>query len=254
MKTKFIVANWKMNPERAMEASDIASSVSKKSKKFTSVKIVICPPYIYLSDVEKSISGSKNTYLGAQDVFVGKGVSHTGEISTQMLKDIGAKYIIVGHSERRGSLDSNEVVREKLFGAIKDGFKVILCVGEKERNDHGHQYEAIKNQIESALIKFPKNLAKNLIIAYEPVWAIGKSEKEAMKPNELHEIVIFIKRVVSDLLGAKNVEKLLILYGGSVTKNNAKEILEGGNADGLLVGRESLHAENFVELIKEIRG
>jgi len=160
---------------------------------------------------------------------------------------------LVGHSERRTTLDSNEVVKEKMLGSLKEGLKVILCVGEKERNERGDHYHEIKKQIEDAIIKLPKKLIKNLIIAYEPVWAIGRSEGEAIKPDQLHEITIFIKRLISDVLGAKEVRKIKILYGGSVTKNNFKEIIEKGNVDGLLIGRESLKVENFLELIKEIK-
>jgi triosephosphate isomerase len=197
-------------------------------------------------------SSQKKISLGAQDIFVGEGMSHTGGISSEMLKNTGVKYIIVGHSEKRELGDTDEIVQEKLFGALKDGFKVILCVGEKERSESGQQYRIVQAQIESALAKLPKGFAKKIIVAYEPVWAIGKSEREAMKPEALHEMVIFIKKIMTDILGERNVKTLSILYGGSVTKGNAKEIIEQGNVDGLLVGRESLHVENFSELIQEL--
>ena len=251
-KTKLIVANWKMNPESVEEAKEIAAEIARKSRGFGSVKVIMCPPFLFLSDVAKAVSASKKIILGAQDVFIGTGAAHTGEVSAEMLKTVGVKYVIIGHSERRAVSDTDEIVREKLFGALKDGLKVILCVGEKERNEHGIQYPEIKRQFESALIKLPKKFVKNLVIAYEPIWAIGKSEKEAMQPEALHEMTIFIKRVVSDILGKSEIEKIAILYGGSVTKNNAKEIIEKGNVDGLLVGRESLKTEHFVELVKEI--
>ncbi len=250
-KGKLIVANWKMNPESADKAKKIAAEIKKFGRKFGTSKIVICPPFVFVNEVAKVLSGSKKIVLGAQDVFIGKGVSHTGEISIEMLKSAGVKYTIVGHSERRAVSDTDEIVREKLFGALKAGLKVILCVGEKERNEHGDQYKEVKRQIESALAKLPKIFTKNLTIAYEPIWAIGKSEKEAMNGGQLHEMSIFIKRVIGDILGKKDVEKIAILYGGSVTKNNAKEIVEKGNVDGLLIGRESLKVENFVELIEE---
>ena len=250
--TKIVVANWKMNPESAGEAKDIISAINKKSKSFGTTKLVVCPPFVFLNEVSNIISSSKKILLGAQDIFVGQGVSHTGEISSEMLKSAKVKYIIVGHSERRATLDTDEIVREKLLGALNDGFKVILCVGEKERNEHGDHYIELKQQLENAINKLPKKLIKNLIVAYEPVWAIGKSDCEAIKPEQLHEITIFIKRIISDILGASEVDKVSILYGGSVTKNNAKEIIEKGNVDGLLVGRASLDVGNFVELIKEI--
>ncbi len=222
-----IVANWKMNPDTAEEAGNIASAIKKNSKNFGKTKVVLCPPFTFLNEVSNIISGSK-VYLGA-------------------------KYIIVGHSEMRGNGYTDEIVEKKLLGAVEEGFKVILCVGEKERSEHGEQFEFIKSELHSALSNFPKKLIKNLVIAYEPIWAIGKSE--AMKGEEIYEIIkinIFIKRVVSDILKIKDADDIKVLYGGSVTENNAKEITEKGKIDGLLIGRESLKVENFLELIKEI--
>ena len=250
--TKLIVANWKMNPGSAENAEKIINEIKKESKNFGDVKLIVCPPFVYLNEVSKAISGSKKVILGAQDVFVGEGVSHTGEVGVELLKKSGVKYIIVGHSERRAILDSGEVVKAKMIGSMKAGFKVILCVGEKERNEHGDHYHEIKKELEDAIVKLPKKFIKNLVIAYEPVWAIGKPENEAIKPDQLHEITIYIKRLVSDILGASEMKKVKILYGGSVTKNNFKEIVEKGNVDGLLIGRESLKVDNFVGLIKEI--
>ncbi len=244
-----IVANWKMNPDTAEEAGNIARAIKKNSKNFGKTKVVLCPPFTFLNEVSNIISGSKVS-LGAQDVFIGSGLSHTGEISSEILKNLGAKYIIVGHSEMRGNGYTDEIVEKKLLGAVEEGFKVILCVGEKERSEHGEQFEFIKSELHSALSNFPKKLIKNLVIAYEPIWAIGKSE--AMKGEEIYEINIFIKRVVSDILKIKDADDIKVLYGGSVTENNAKEITEKGKIDGLLIGRESLKVENFLELIKEI--
>lgn len=249
MATRLIVANWKMNPKTAQEAKDLISSIAKKTKNFDT-QLVICPPFIFLNEVSKVIN--KKMVLGAQDVFVGSGTSHTGEVGIDLLKKVGVKYVLVGHSERRAGTDTDTIVKEKMLGSLKEGFKVILCVGEKERNDHGDHFNEIKKQIEDALLKLPKKFIKNLVIAYEPVWAIGRPESEAIKPDQLHEITIFIKRLLSDILGAKEMPKVKILYGGSVTKNNFKEIIEKGNVDGLLVGRESLNPNNFVELIKGI--
>jgi triosephosphate isomerase len=252
MKTKLIIANWKMNPETLPEAERIASAIQKQSKHFGPVRIIVCPPALFLNSVENIFAKNKKIFLGSQDVFIGQGVSHTGEISADMLKSVGVTYVLVGHSERRALGDTHAIVREKLLGALKDGFKVILCVGDSERDEHGKQYVMIKEQLEDALMKLPKLLIKNLIIAYEPIWAIGKPESEAMKPEDLYEMTIFIKKVTGDLLGPKNVTKIPILYGGSVTQNNAKEIIEKGNVDGLLIGRESLKADHFVGLIQEI--
>ena len=253
MGNKLIIANWKMNPGSVEDAREIITEINKKTRSFGDVRLVVCPPFVFLNEVSSIISLSKKIFLGAQDIFIGQGVSHTGEVGVELLKKAGVKYIIVGHSDRRASLDSHELVKEKMLGSLKEGFKVILCVGEKERNEHGDHYHEVREQIEDAIAKLPRKFVKNLIIAYEPVWAIGRPESEAIKPDQLHEITIFIKRLISDILGEKEIKKVKILYGGSVTKNNAKEIFEKGNVDGLLIGRESLKVENFLELIGEIK-
>lgn len=253
MSTKLIIANWKMNPKSAKDAKDIITGINKHTKSFGDIKLVVCPPFIFLNEVSEVIAVSKKIVLGAQDVFVGQGVSHTGEVGMDQLKKVGVKYIIVGHSERRATLDSDEVVKNKMLGSLGAGFKTVLCIGEKERNEHGDHYHEVKRQITDAITKLPKKFIKDLVIAYEPVWAIGRPENEAIKPDQLHEIAIFIKRLLCDILGAKEMEKVKILYGGSVTKNNFKGIIEEGNVDGLLIGRESLKVENFLELIREIK-
>ena len=253
MSNKLIIANWKMNPASVEVAKEIITEINKESKHFGDVNLVVCPPFVYLNEVASVISNSKKIVLGAQDVFVGEGVSHTGEVGIKLLKKAGVEYVLIGHSERRELLDTDQIVKEKMIASMKGGLKVVLCVGEKERSEHGDHYHEVKRQIENAIIKLPKKLIKNLIIAYEPVWAIGKSEEEAIRPEQLHEITIFIKRLVNDILGPNELKKVKILYGGSVTKNNAKEIFEKGNVDGLLIGRESLKTDNFIKLIQEIK-
>lgn len=248
---KLIIANWKANPSSVEKAKSIASEIKKNNKTFKSVNLVVCPPFIFLNEVSQTVGSIKSVSLGAQDVSIG--ISKTGEIGFELLKKAGVKYIIVGHSDLRSNLDTNEIVKEKMLGSLKEGFKVVLCVGEKERNEHGDHYHEIKKEIEDAITKLPRKFSKNLIIAYEPIWAIGKAENDAIKPEQLHEITIFIKRLISDILGPKEVSKIKILYGGSVTKNNFKDIIEKGNVDGLLIGRESLKIDNFIKLLQEIK-
>lgn len=251
-KTKIVVANWKMNPDSAEEAKKIALEIKDASKNFGKTKLIICPPFVFLNEIQNIFARSKKILIGAQDVFAGQGASHTGEVNSVMLKNSGMKYVIVGHSEKRASGDDENIVKKKLESVLNSGMKAILCVGEKNRDEHGTQYSEVKEQIESALSKITKDLISKIIIAYEPVWAIGKTENEAMNPEQLHEMTIFIKKILNDIFGIEKAEKVQILYGGSVTKGNAKEIIEKGNVNGLLVGRESLKAKNFIELIKEI--
>jgi len=251
-KTKIIVANWKMNPESAEEAKKISFDIKESGNDFDKIKLIICPPFVFLNEIQTIFARSKKIFVGAQDVFAGQGVSHTGEVNAIMLKNSGMKYVIVGHSEKRAAGDDEMIVKKKLESVLDSGLHAIFCIGEKNRDEHGVQFNEVKGQIESALLKIPKKIISKLIVAYEPVWAIGKSENEAMKPEQLHEMTIFIKKVLSDIFGFENAEKVPILYGGSVTKGNAKEIVEKGNVDGLLIGRESLKTKNFIELIKEI--
>ena len=252
-KTKLIIANWKMNPETEIEAKDALNKIKAGLKKEKGNKVVICPPFVFIDLVKKSVGTEKEIVLGAQDVFIGQGNSHTGEVSIDMLKELGVKYVIVGHSERKAEGETDEIITKKLAGVIKNGLKVILCIGEKERNDHGDYYHEIKRQLHSSLDGVTKKSAKNIIIAYEPVWAIGKPENEALNPEKLHEMSIFIKKTLSDILGHEEAGKVLILYGGSVGKSNAKELVEGGGIDGLLIGRDSLKPENFLEIVKEVK-
>jgi len=243
-----IVANWKMNPESAEKAREIFLETKKTVKTLKNTKVVVCPPFVYLSDLEK-VNDSK-IILGAQDMFWEKSGSFTGEISSNMLKKEG--YVILGHSERRELGETEEMIAKKISSALSAGLKPILCIGEKERDVHGDYFAFLKNQIINSIGKLPKNLFKKLIIAYEPIWAIGKSEDEAMKPADIHETSLFIKKVLTDLGGKKEVLNIPILYGGSVNHNNAKEMITKGEIQGLLVGRESLLPKKFAELLKNV--
>lgn len=255
MKTtpKLIIANWKMNPDTETETKIIISEIKKGLRGKNKAKIVVCPPFVFMSLVKDLLKNDKKIVLGTQDIFVGLGNSHTGEISVEMIKDLGAKYVIIGHSERRAQGDTEEIITKKISNAFKNSIKVILCIGERERNEHGDYYHEIKNQLLAVLSGNQKKYAKNLIVAYEPIWAIGKSEAEAMNPEKLHEMTIFIRKTLSDLFGHEEALKVPVLYGGSVGTNNAKTLIEKGNIDGLLIGRESLKPNDFVEIVKQIK-
>jgi triosephosphate isomerase len=252
-KTKpLIIANWKMNPETEQEAKNILSETKEGTKNIKGLNIVVCPPIIFMDSIKKALGKSKNIFLGAQDAFVGSGSSHTGEVGLNMIKKVGAKYIIVGHSERREVEDTEEEIREKVLNILKNDLKVILCIGEKERSEHGHYYNEVKIQLTSALSGLQKKYTKNLILAYEPVWAIGNKENNALNPENLYEMAIFIKKTLNDIFGQEIAKNISILYGGSVNKNNAKDLLENGKVNGLLIGRESLNTPNFIEIIQKI--
>jgi len=249
MKNKIlIVGNWKMNPNMVEKAKEIFSETKKVAKNLKTVKVIVCPPFVYLNELEKT--ADRSFVLGAQDMFWEKTGSFTGEISSAMLKE--ESYVILGHSERRELGETDEMVAKKIISAIKANLKPILCVGEKTRDDHGEYLHFLRNQIINSLAGAPKNSLDKLVIAYEPVWAIGKSDDQAMKPGDIHETTIFIKKVLLEIFKQKKALLVPILYGGSVTHNNALEIITGGEVQGLLVGRESLNPKKFGELLKNV--
>jgi len=187
--------------------------------------------------------------MGAQDAFYKKDGAFTGEISPAMLKKEGVEYLILGHSEKRALGDTNEIINKKLKLAIDYRLRVILCVGERERDDHGEYLNFIRSELEEGLKGLNKNYFKYLIVAYEPIWAIGKNAKSSSTPEDFLEKSIFIKKVLHKLTDRSTLEKIPILYGGSVDESNALSFLQAGEADGLLVGRASLDPARFNSIL-----
>jgi len=247
IKKKILVGNWKMNPNSPEEAVNLTKEIKQKLENLKKTDVVLCPPFIFLNEVGEVLKSQKRVKLGSQDVFGGEGTSFTGEVSVDMIKNAGAEYAIVGHSERREMYETLEIVSKKVVFSLKGGLKTILCVGEEGRDEHGEFYNYVKTELEEALSKLNKKNLSKLIIAYEPTWTIGKREDEIISPENLHEMVIFIRKVLKDKFGEEGLI-VPILYGGSVSKNNAREIITRGEIDGLLIGRESLKSDNFVEI------
>jgi triosephosphate isomerase len=249
MKKKIIVGNWKMNPTTLDEAKRIYKSTKASAGKLKNVTVVACPPFIYTSAFLKSKTDS-SLAIGVQNAYFEPQGSFTGEISPLMIKDLGVKYAIIGHSERRVRGETDEMIAKKVQLLLETGIKVILCVGEKTRNEDGSHLDFIKDQIKSSLDKVNAKNIGNLLIAYEPVWAIGA--KEAMDSASIYEMTLFIKKVLSDLYGHEDAISTPVLYGGSVNFRNASEIFITGKVDGLLVGRESVNPPGFAELLKAV--
>lgn len=243
-----VVANWKMNPNTIDQAREIFKGTKEAAKDLKKTKVVVCPPFVYLSDLEKR--NASKAILGAQDMFWEKTGSFTGEISSAMLKS--ESYVILGHSERRELGETNEQVAKKISSAVKAGLSPILCIGEKERDVHGEYLHFLRKQIIESLGKLPKKFLGKLIIAYEPIWAIGKSDDQAMKPADIYETSLFIKKVLTELYEQKVAIMVPILYGGAVSYKNAREIIIQGKVSGLLVGHESLNVKRFADLLKNV--
>lgn len=238
-----------MNPSTLDEAKRIYKSTKKISDKLNSVIVVACPPFVYLSSLLNTRSES-SFVVGAQDTYFELQGAFTGEVSPTMLKDLGVSYSIVGHSEKRAKGDTDENISKKVQALLEVGINPILCVGEKVRDESGAHLDFLKDQIKNSLNKVNKKYISKLVVAYEPIWAIGA--KEAMAPALVYEMTLFIKKVLSDMYGQAEAVSTPILYGGSVNFRNAGEIFTIGKVDGLLVGRESINPPGFTELLKTI--
>ena len=238
-----------MNVSTIGDARRIARKARSLAAKLEHVQVTICPPFPFLS-VGASRSIIPAFSLGAQSCSIDSAGSHTGEVSAGMIRDIGASSVIVGHSEQRKRGDTNETVSRRAQAAIEAGMTAIVCVGEAKRDEGGSYFDDLTAQIKGSLAGISPKQAKSIVIAYEPVWAIGA--QEAMSPADIHEASLFIKKTFADLFGAEAALKAHVLYGGSVTFRNAADIITIGKVDGLLVGRESANISGFVELLKAV--
>ncbi len=247
---KLMVANWKMNPLSIKDAAGIFNGIKQTASRLSNVQTVIAPPYLYIDELSRLYKGHRISLAG-QNVFWEKEGSFTGEISSQMLKNFGVEYVIVGHSERRALGESDTEVNQKILSATKTGLTVILCIGESNRDDkNGTHLAFLTSQLKSALNGVTKSRLSNIIIAYEPIWAIGKSKEEAMKPEELHETVLFVRKIVASLFGKKSALEISILYGGSAESGNTEILLTRGMVNGLLVGHASLKVKEFSDMLR----
>lgn len=243
---KIVIGNWKMNPHKTKDAIKLHAALSKGVKGIKQVTTVFTPPYPYLPLVK----GSASLALGAQNVDVGSGPL-TGGVSLAMLTDLKVTYVIVGHSERRARGETDAHTREKVNGIIASKMNVVLCVGEKER-DHGGKYLGeVESQLTTALTDVSRSQLANIIIAYEPVWAISKGDGKGQTatPEHAHEMKLFIQKILVGKYGRAAALRVPVLYGGSVNKENVSELLRG-EVDGFLVGGASLIPDAFISILK----
>ena len=248
-KKKLVVANWKMNPATLPEARVLFARATRAGSRLENVQTVICPPFPYLGVFAHR--GTTRVRLGAQDVFWQNSARVTGEVSPEQLADLGVSHVIVGHSERRALGESDEIVAKKAVAVLKEGMRPILCIGEKERDEDGRYFETLKNQIKGSLAGIRRSDFRELVIAYEPLWAIGKSARDACQPRDIRETEIFMRKTLTDLYDSETAQAPAILYGGSVEGENTAAILSEGGVGGLLVGHKSLDAEEFSAMLKE---
>ncbi len=244
---KIVIANWKMNPTKLSDAKKIIDGTKKIAKK-TNIDVVACPPLVF----SNLLSNSKRPMLGAQNTFFEKEGAFTGEVSPLMLNSLGFSYVIVGHSERRAMGESSEVVAKKATLCLANKLSPIICIGEKERNSSAEHWQEIKWQLVDSLQGVTKLNVKKCIIAYEPVWAIGKKSVGPMAPGDVAESAIFIKKVLAEMFGSKIAEGVRIVYGGSVDAKIAKNIMLAGNVAGFLLGRASLNTKELEEIVSSV--
>lgn len=249
MANKIVIANWKMNPKTSAEAKKIFSGIHKGLAKMDGVDVAICAPTIFLPELAKLLK-SKKLSLGVQDVFYEGTGAFTGQVSPEMVKPFKVTHTILGHSERRELGESNDFVARKAHYALNKGMTVVFCIGERERTDEGDYLTFIREELEAVLKGMKRTDLKRFVIAYEPIWAIGKRAEEALDAPALYEMVLYIQKILIEQFGRAPAQKVPILYGGSVKQENAEDFIVNGGVNGLLVGGASLDIQQFLGIIK----
>jgi triosephosphate isomerase len=247
---KFIAGNWKMN--MTIETSiQLIDRLIKDLHDVKDVDIAVCPPSVYIQQISMSlIQRESSIEVGAQNVYHKPNGAFTGEISVAMLQDLGVKYVILGHSERRHILhETNEDVNLKTLAALAGNLIPIVCVGELlSEREAGTTEKVVKEQIEGSFANVSADDIKKCVIAYEPVWAIGTGK--VATPDQAEEVHVSIRNLIEKKYGKEIAQSVIIQYGGSVNDENAKEILAKPNVDGALVGGASLKPDPFVKIVK----
>lgn len=249
MRKKIIAGNWKMFNNISESQNLITKLISGLSGLSIKCEVIICPPFTALSEAGSLI---KNTplKLGAQNMHFEENGAFTGEISADMLKSVGCEYVILGHSERRTIFgESDEFINKKIIKALNSGLNPIFCVGETlSERENGTTFEVIGRQVTDGLKSISAIELAKIIIAYEPVWAIGTGKTAT--PEQAQEVHAFIRNLVNKLYSSGEAEKIVIQYGGSVKPENAAELLKQNDIDGALVGGACLKADSFIAILR----
>ncbi len=247
MRKPFIAGNWKMF-KTTKEAVAFAEEF-KKLYHDSDVTAAICAPFTQLAALKEAF-GDSGVKVGAQNMHFEESGAFTGEIAPAMLTEIGVDYVIIGHSERRQYFaETDETVNKKVKKAFEHGLVPIMCVGEVlEQRDAGQAYDVVKTQVEGGIKDLSADQMKKLVIAYEPVWAIGTGRTAT--PEQAQEMCAYIRQVIDGLYGSEVSEEVIIQYGGSVKPNNASELMNMEDIDGALVGGASLKPEDFIQIVE----
>ncbi len=245
----FLAGNWKMY-KTIPEAVEMVKALKEESPQLTDAELVVIPPYTMLSEVKKVIEGS-TIQLGAQNIFWEEKGAFTGEVSPPMLKDAGCQYVTIGHSERRQYFgETNETVNKRIKAALAHELTPIMCIGESlEEREKGNTMDKVETQINSGLEGLGKDEIRQIVIAYEPIWAIGTGVTAT--PSQAEEVHSFIRKKLTEKYGNEIASYAIILYGGSVKPANTYSMLKENNINGALVGGASLEADSFIQITKE---
>jgi triosephosphate isomerase (TIM) len=248
LRKKLIAGNWKMN-KTSSDGVTLVQEIVAEVGRVTDVDIVVCPPFTALEAAGKALDGS-GVKLGAQNMHPEASGAYTGEISAAMLRAIFANYVILGHSERRTYFaETDAFINQKVLAALKNQLKPILCVGETlAERESGSTLKVVQTQLEAGLEGVGKDLATSVVIAYEPVWAIGTGK--VATTEQAQEVHAFIRGLLVKLFGEAAANKVRILYGGSMKPANAPELLAQKDIDGGLIGGASLESRSFTDLVK----
>lgn len=244
-----IAANWKAYVGDRARAQKLLA-LSKRLAASTNHEIVLAPPAPFVGML--AAKNRSKVAFAAQNLSLATGGAHTGESTAQAFASAGATYAIVGHSERRAAGETNADVAAKLQHAFAHGLTPILCVGERERDGEGKYLSFIREEIHEALAPLTPKERKAVIIAYEPIWAIGKTAAQAIGPAELAELVLYIRKVLAELLPGNVSARARILYGGSAEPDNVRSLAAASGIDGFLVGHASADPASFAELLRRL--
>ena len=244
-----VVGNWKLHPITLKEAADLAQGVARKHKKNTAPYVAVAPPFPYVAEVGKRIASS-TVELAAQDVHYQNMGAYTGEVSGSQLKDLGVVYVIIGHSERRAMGETDEDVVKKVAAVLKHRLIPIVCIGERKRDTKGNYYSFVEHQLPALTANLSAAQVKKVVIAYEPIWAIGTGETASV--DDVKEMQLFIESILTKVYDRATAKSVRLLYGGSVKPKNAAALHQAGGMNGFLVGGASLRAEDFVAICQAV--
>lgn len=241
-----IIGNWKLNPHKTTDALSLTQGIAKAYKAKEAV-VAIAPPFIYIQEVKKKL-GKSGIVLAAQNVSTEPMGAFTGEVSAMQLRDAGVEYVIIGHSERRAMGETDDIVNRKVAQALKNKLTPVVCIGERERDEGGKFFSFVEGQVRALSSTLSATDIKKVVIAYEPIWAIGTGATATAE--HVKEMQLFIFSTLAKVYDRATATKIRLLYGGSVKPHNARALHREGGMGGFLVGGASLKPTDFIDIVK----